>query len=141
MVLIPSCNSFEYANNGGIKGCRVKNIDDHFSAIGKNPKGLSFYNYFHLNITPRYFKMPSNWTNGTTANETTNALRITNLVTQTWFLANPSASSTALRQQWIKSIKVAMLTNSGNFSLDPPFSIRSLAPYTEVYAWQDNDCK
>jgi len=139
-IVVPSCKSFEYANNGLVKGCGVSNITNIFAAYGVNPDGTTYEHEVWLEITRGYFTMSPGWTNGSAANQTAVALRAANLATKAWFLLNPRATSIALGQEWDRNIKRTMNLIGGSFSKTPPFQIRSIAPYVEEFAWTATDC-
>ncbi|MBR9854031.1 MAG: hypothetical protein GYB37_05545 [Algicola sp.] len=135
VILIPSCQSFEYADGSLVKGVGVSNIQNIFVAAGIDNNG-PFTHSFHLNITKSYFTMPKYWTNGKAANATATALHQANLVTKAWFLSNPNM----LIYEWEKNIKSAMKVIGGDFSKNAPFPINNLAPYTEDWVWDKTDC-
>jgi len=139
VLLIPSCQSFEYANGNLVKAAGVSNIQNVFIAAGVDSNGPYTHN-FHLNIPKSYFSMPKYWTNGGAANATAKALHSANLATKTWFLGNPKASGYELGVQWEKNIKTAMRAIGGDFTRNEPFPIRNLAPYAEDWAWNKTDC-
>lgn len=139
VILIPSCQSFEYADGSLVKGAGVSNIQNIFIAAGIDDNG-PFTHSFHLNITKSYFTMPKYWTNGKAANATATALHQANLLTKAWFLSNPKANSNMLIYEWEKNIKSAMKAIGGDFSKNAPFPINNLAPYTEDWVWDKTDC-
>ncbi|MEO1013436.1 MAG: hypothetical protein AAFX53_19235 [Bacteroidota bacterium] len=139
ILLVPSCQSFEYADGKLVKAAGVSNVQNVFIAAGVDNNG-PFYHSYHLNITKAYFSMPKYWTNGKAANVTANALRAANINTKEWFLKNPKATSFALGLQWEKNIRSSMRAIGGDFSKTPPFPIRNLAPYAEDWAWDITDC-
>lgn len=145
LFLVPSCRSFEYADgiSNGLpaKVCGVGNILNTFATVGVEPDGSPFYHSFTLNIPVGYFSVSPIRTNGSAANQTAAALRGANIATKAWFLANPKASSDLLIQTWQQNIKSAMRIIGGNFTENPSFSIRSIAPYTEEFSWLPTDCR
>lgn len=140
VLLIPSCQSFEYANGLLVKAAGVSNIQNIFVAAGFYSDGSPYYHRFDLNITEAYFSMPKTWTNGNAANYTANALHLANLKTKAWFQENPKVSVYSLGLEWDKNIRDAMRAIGGDYSKTAPFPIKNLAPYAEDWVWAKTDC-
>lgn len=140
VILIPSCQSFEYANGKLVKAAGVSNISNSFIAVGFEANGSPYYSSKELNITKSYFSMPKQWTNGKAANATAMALLTAISKTEAWFEVNYRSSGVQLGIEWERNIKAAMRAIGGDWSKSPPHPIQNLAPYTRDWAWSIKDC-
>lgn len=144
-LLVPSCQSFEYANGPTVKAAGVTGISEYFywiqSAKDLPPGHTPDVRIIELGIATSYFILPKVWTNGTAANQTALALEAATYKTQIWFAKNGHyIGSNRLASEWENNIKNAMRLMGGDFKRRAPFPIPHLAPYKEDFTFWRTNC-
>lgn len=140
VLLVPSCQSFEFANGPRVKAAGVAGLRNFFPTGVIRPDGSFKVGGVAIVIPKSYFTLPKGWTNGNAANQTALALWAANNMTKAWYLRNADASKHVLLAKWKDNIHRVMRGIGGSFSTKAPHSIRSLAPYLEDWSWERKDC-
>lgn len=77
--------------------------------------------------------MPSHWTNGRAATETSRAVEKAIDLTQNWFENNPHATDYDLQLTWFNNINSQMAIYGGSVRRTSLFYVRSPAPFTTSF--------